>query len=38
MAKSKIEDVDLYAILDIQITATDSEVWFNYILNKNLFV
>ncbi|CAG9583246.1 unnamed protein product [Danaus chrysippus] len=26
MAKSKIEDVDLYAILDIQITATDSEI------------
>lgn len=27
MAKKNIEDVDLYAILDVQISATESEVW-----------
>lgn len=26
MAKKNIQDIDLYAVLDLQITATDSEV------------
>lgn len=39
MAKKKIEDVDLYALLDLQITASESEVRSsNRLLCNNLII